>query len=93
MAQRVALFTAISVPPPVQTPPRLLNIDDDPEGYFSTSPLAPTDHSVIFASLSEAGHKIIGNTGKFTLINGIHQIAEPVIFVPLFGAIFDGFPI
>ena len=49
-----------SVPPPVQTPPRLLNIDDDPEGYFSTSPLAPIDHSVIFAGLSEAGHKILG---------------------------------
>lgn len=49
-----------SVPPPVQTPPRLLNIDDDPEGYFSTSPLAPIDHSVIFAGLSEAGHKVLG---------------------------------
>lgn len=49
-----------SVPPPVQTPPRLLNIDEDPEGYFSTSPLAPIDHSVIFAGLSEAGHKVLG---------------------------------
>lgn len=49
-----------SVPPPVQTPPRLLNIDDDPEGYFSTSPLAPIDHSVILAGLSEAGHKVLG---------------------------------
>jgi hypothetical protein len=49
-----------SVPPPVQTPPRVLNIDDDPEGYFSTSPLAPIDHSVIFAGLSEAGHKVLG---------------------------------
>lgn len=49
-----------SVPPPVQTPPRLLNIDDDPEGYFSTSPLAPIDHSVIFAGLHEAGHKVLG---------------------------------
>ena len=49
-----------SVPPPVQTPPRLLNIDDDPDGYFSTSPLAPIDHSVIFAGLSEAGHKVLG---------------------------------
>lgn len=49
-----------SVPPPVQTPPRLLNIDDDPEGYFSTSPLAPIDHSLIFARLSEAGHKVLG---------------------------------
>lgn len=49
-----------SVPPPVQTPPRVLNIDDDPEGYFSTSPLAPIDHSLIFAGLSEAGHKVLG---------------------------------
>ena len=49
-----------SVPPPVQTPPRVMNIDDDPEGYFSTSPLAPIDHSVIFAGLSEAGHKVLG---------------------------------
>lgn len=49
-----------SVPPPVQTPPRVLNIDDDPEGYFSTSPLAPIDHSLIFAELSEAGHKVLG---------------------------------
>lgn len=46
---------AISAPPP-----RLLNIDDDPEGYFSASPLAPVDHAVIFASLHEAGHRVIG---------------------------------
>lgn len=46
---------AISAPPP-----RLLNIDDDPEGYFSASPLAPVDHAVIFSSLHEAGHRVIG---------------------------------
>lgn len=49
-----------SVPPPVPTPPRVLNIDDDPEGYFSSSPLAAIDHSLIFAELSEAGHKVLG---------------------------------
>lgn len=47
-------------PAPAPPPPRLLNIDDDPEGYFSKSPLAPVDHAVIFSSLHEAGHRVIG---------------------------------
>lgn len=49
-----------ATPYPAVPPPRLLNIDDDPEGYFSTSPLAPVDHAVIFSSLHEAGHRVIG---------------------------------
>lgn len=48
------------VPPVLPPPPRLLNIDDDPEGYFSSSPLAPVDHAVIFSSLHEAGHRVLG---------------------------------
>jgi hypothetical protein len=48
------------VPPVLPPPPRLLNIDDDPEGYFSSSPLSPVDHAVIFSSLHEAGHRVLG---------------------------------
>jgi hypothetical protein len=50
-----------AIPPVAITPPpRVLNIDDDPDGYFSTSPLAPIDHALIFARLSDAGHRILG---------------------------------
>lgn len=49
-----------ATPAPAAPPPRFLNIDDDPEGYFSTSPLAPVDHAVILSSLHEAGHRVIG---------------------------------
>ncbi|WP_193210852.1 hypothetical protein [Luteolibacter marinus] len=47
-------------PPVVPVPPRFLAIDDDPEGWFSTSPLSPVDHALIFARLREAGHHVIG---------------------------------
>ena len=49
-----------AVPPVVAPPPRLLNIDDDPQGWFSASPLSPVDHALIFAKLHEAGHKVLG---------------------------------
>jgi len=46
--------------PPATTPPRFLGIDDDPEQWFSSSPLSPVDHALIFARLREAGHRVIG---------------------------------
>lgn len=47
--------------PPVNPPPvRVLAIDDDPEGWFSASPLAPVDHALIFARLADVGHKTLG---------------------------------
>lgn len=49
-----------ATPPVTPPPPRVLNIDDDPEGYFSTSPLAPIDHALIFARLHDAGHRTLG---------------------------------
>ncbi|MCW1922850.1 hypothetical protein OKA05_09835 [Luteolibacter arcticus] len=49
-----------AVPPVVPPPPRLLTIDEDPEHWFSTSPLAPVDHALIFARLADVGHKTLG---------------------------------
>ncbi|TAE78232.1 MAG: hypothetical protein EAZ65_04830 [Verrucomicrobia bacterium] len=45
---------------PADTPPRVLGIDDDPEQWFSSSPLSPVDHALIFARLREAGHRVLG---------------------------------
>ncbi len=45
----------------VPEPPRFLAVDDDPEGYFSTSPPAPVDCAVLFARLREAGHRVIAS--------------------------------
>lgn len=49
-------------PSPVQEslPPRILMIDDDSEGWFSASPLAPIDHALILARLADAGHRNLG---------------------------------
>lgn len=49
-----------AVPPVNPPPPRVLNIDDDPEHWFSASPLAPVDHALIFARLADVGHKTLG---------------------------------
>lgn len=49
-----------AVPPVVAPPPRLLNIGDEPDGWFSASPLSPVDHALIFSKLHNAGHKILG---------------------------------
>jgi hypothetical protein len=49
-----------AVPPVVPPPPRLLTIDEDPEKWFSASPLAPVDHALIFARLADVGHKTLG---------------------------------
>ena len=49
-----------AVPPVTPPPPRVLTIDDDPEKWFSASPLAPIDHAGILRTLSDAGHKVIG---------------------------------
>lgn len=46
--------------PPTTTAPRFLGIDDDPDQWFSSSPLSPVDHALIFARLREAGHRVIG---------------------------------
>ncbi|WP_367871151.1 hypothetical protein [Luteolibacter sp. Populi] len=44
-------------PPPPAEPVRLLSIDADPEGYFSSSPPAPVDCAQIFKRLFDAGHR------------------------------------
>jgi hypothetical protein len=49
-----------AVPPVIPPPPRLLTIDEDPEHWFSSSPLAPVDHALIFARLADVGHKTLG---------------------------------
>jgi hypothetical protein len=49
-----------AVPPVIPPPPRLLTIDEDPEKWFSASPLAPVDHALIFARLADVGHKTLG---------------------------------
>lgn len=43
-------------PAVVPEPPRFLTVDDDPEGWFATSPPSPVDFAVLFARLKEAGH-------------------------------------
>lgn len=50
-----------SKPVVVPEPPRFLAVDDDPEGYFSTSPPSPVDLAVLFARLKDAGHSRIGS--------------------------------
>lgn len=49
-----------ATPPEATPPPRILTIDDDPDQWFSSSPLSPVDHALIFARLREAGHKVLG---------------------------------
>ncbi|MEK7953086.1 hypothetical protein [Luteolibacter soli] len=49
-----------AVPPVVPPPPRVLTIDEDPEHWFSASPLAAVDHALIFARLADVGHKTLG---------------------------------
>ena len=49
-----------ATPPEATPPPRFLTIDDDPDQWFSSSPLSPVDHALIFARLREAGHAVLG---------------------------------
>ena len=49
-----------ATPPEATPPPRFLTIDDDPDQWFSSSPLSPVDHALIFARLREAGHGVLG---------------------------------
>ncbi len=53
-------------PEVVPDPPRFLAVDDDPEGYFSTSPPSPVDSAVLFSRLRDAGHRVIGSGFLFS---------------------------
>ncbi|QJE97017.1 hypothetical protein [Luteolibacter luteus] len=48
-------------PAVVPEAPRFLTVDDDPEGWFSTSPPSPVDFAILFSRLKGAGHTKIGS--------------------------------
>ncbi|MCW1884619.1 hypothetical protein OKA04_07730 [Luteolibacter flavescens] len=59
-SQEVPWTRRLAVPPATPPPVRMLTIDEDPERWFSASPLAPVDHATIFARLADVGHKTLG---------------------------------